>query len=168
VVVVAREDSLGLSPRHSCRDDEEYDEYDDDDNDGGGVKAETTAAPPPPVRRERDATTRLLITTIISVAFVVVFVVVVASCFLAAIVVGRLVGGMLPLRGDGDMEGCGFLLYGWPGAGGRVAFCSLPKEEKIIIIWPPRLFCAGAPQPPRWSVLAVVEYEAAKIKLPYL
>jgi len=53
----------------------------------------------------------LLITTIISVAFVVAVVVVVASCFLAAIVVvGRLVGGMLPLRGDGDMEGCGFLL----------------------------------------------------------
>ena len=110
------------------------------------MKAETTAAPPPPVRRERDATTRLLITTIISVAFVVVFVVVVASCFLAAIVVGRLVGGMLPLRGDGDMEGCGFLLYGWPGAGGR-AFCSLPKEEKKIMA-PPVVLCWRTPTPP--------------------
>ena len=92
------------------------------------------AAPPPPVRRERDATTRLLITTIISVAFVavvVVVVVVVASCFLAAIVVvGRLVGGMLPLRGDGDMEGCGFLLYGWPGAGGREGWLFVHSRKK--------------------------------------
>jgi hypothetical protein len=46
----------------------------------------------------------------------------------------------------------------------RCEFCF-----KTTLIWPPRLFCAGAPQPPRWSVLAVVvEYEAAKIKLPYL